>query len=97
MCNPNKGFKNCKPNPKVTQRRPQSLNEFIDRFCRHQLIHGVATCKHCGGAANCTAAVSCEGGVIGTFVCVTCKTTREMVVTPGALRAAYDKLLGESQ
>ena len=92
MANPNKRFRGCKQNPKITQKTPGSFTEYVLGFCENQAEQRTIECNICGQSAICTEAYMDGDRVIGTFECIKCGSERDMAVHMHVLKAMYDRL-----
>lgn len=91
MANPNKRFKNCKPNRKPSTAK--TFTQFVDGFCIHQESNGSAICRECGGMALCEKTAVTADRAIGTFVCQLCGHERDLSVLFTGLRQDYNKVV----
>ena len=92
MCNNNKRYRGCKPNPEIVQRKPDSFHDFVMGFCDNQEHNRVVECTSCGGSSLCESATIEESCVSGILVCVDCGYEKKRYVNMSALREMYDAL-----
>jgi len=93
MANPNKGFKNCKPNPDIKLQVPQTFYDFVLSFCDNQENNKVTTCSTCNSEAICEhVEIEDENIIHGIFICIDCGTENNRYVNMSQLKEMYDKM-----
>lgn len=92
MCDIDKGYRGCKPNPDIVQRVPDNFHDFVMGFCENQEHYKVVKCEACVGSSLCESAAIEESCVSGIFICVECGYEKKLYVDMAALREMYDVL-----
>lgn len=88
MCNTNKRFRGCKPNPII---KTTSFRDYVIGFCTNQERKRVVKCVACGGSSLCEKTTIEESYVRGIFVCANCGYEKKMRINMSVLRERFDK------